>query len=183
MLIMGEDVPEAPVLRISGSVWPFPPPSDSPGPLISICMPQSPIPSPSANQSDSETEHRILHVPWTLERVEYYQYKGEVVDWISHRISDGASVISDGTIGVIMSLIMWEVSLTRHRSLITQSHSYGKKLVIGTVISQGQFGDSSQVMITSFYPDSLALTIVTETDDRCKHFRTQNTHEGPKKDY
>ena len=109
---MGKDAPDAPVLCISHSVWPFPPPSEIPGPLISICMPHATIPAPSSNVFDNECELRITHVPWVLRRAEYYQYKGKVVEWINHRLNDKASNISDGTIGVIMSLIMWEVSPT-----------------------------------------------------------------------
>lgn len=119
MLVMGDDAPDAPILRISGSAWPFSAPSEGPGPLLSICMPHYAIPAPNSNAFDRETEHRISHVPWILERAEYYQYKGEVVAWINHKLTDNPNSISDGTIGAIMSLIMWEVSLTPSSTLIS----------------------------------------------------------------
>jgi hypothetical protein len=112
---MGEDAPDAPVLSIPGSAWSFAPPSAGPGPLSSICMPDCPIPAPTSSMFDSETELRVEYVPWILQQADYYKYKGEMIRWINHRLStNSTNATSDVTIGVIMSLIMWEVCATEH---------------------------------------------------------------------
>jgi hypothetical protein len=112
---MGEDAPGAPVLLIPGSAWSFAPPSADPGPLSSICMPDFPIPAPTSNMFDSETELRVEYVPWILQQADYYKYKGEMIRWINHRLStNSTNATSDGTIGVIMSLLMWEVCATEY---------------------------------------------------------------------
>lgn len=112
---MGEDAPGAPVLSIPGSAWSFAPPSTDPGPLSSICMPDCPIPAPTSSMFDSETELRVEYVPWILQQADYYKYKGEMMRWINHRLStNSTNATSDGTIGVIMSLLMWEVRTTEY---------------------------------------------------------------------
>lgn len=60
-------------------------------------------------------------MPWIMNSVDYLVFKGEAIKWINQRLGDPVQAVSDVTMGVIMCLASWEVSLS-YLSLFHQRH-------------------------------------------------------------
>lgn len=111
---------DGPVLYVNRSTWPFSKPlmvtgSDRNDFSVKSLTPRQSHWMPYARSADfMSVKGAVLEadvVRWLGQTPECFQFRVETIKWIQRRLEDEVEALSDATVGAIMTLTMWTVSL------------------------------------------------------------------------
>ncbi|KAL2074994.1 hypothetical protein VTL71DRAFT_8774 [Oculimacula yallundae] len=106
-----------PVLYLKPSKWPFARPFSMAGASPTQKFGQSQFPRQSIWMPDADVPDRVAMkgpllggdvLSWISHTPECFKYRGETINWIQRQLQSPSVAASDGTIGAIMTLTMWE---------------------------------------------------------------------------